>query len=100
MTTNTRHLGSSLQSFSLIASATAILVGCLVLVGWRFDLVTLKSVFPTLAPMSAHTTCAFVLASLSLWLLRRRPHGSLETSGRANVRLDCCPLGPTDAERR
>ena len=56
------------ESFSRMASAVIILVGCLVLVGWMFDITVLKSVFPSLVTMKANTALAFALAGVSLWL--------------------------------
>jgi PAS domain S-box-containing protein len=45
--------------------------GLLVLVGWLFDIPTLKSVLPWFVTMKANTAAGFVLAGLSLTLLAR-----------------------------
>jgi signal transduction histidine kinase len=52
------------------ASAIAILVGCSVLVGWTLDVDVLKRILPGLVAMNPTTAIAFVLAGMSLWLLR------------------------------
>lgn len=54
------------------ASAIAILVSCLVLVGWIFDIPTLKSVLPNLVTMKANTAIAFLLSGVALGLLHRQ----------------------------
>ena len=61
---------SSLKSFSQAASVIAILVGCVVLVGWMFDITILKSILPTWVTMRANAAIAFVLSGVSLRLLR------------------------------
>ena len=45
-----------------------IVTGCLVLIGWLFDLPTLQHVLPGLPKMTANTAVAFVLAGLALRL--------------------------------
>jgi len=80
-------LSSSLDSFSQIASASVTIVGCLVLVGWAFEIAALKSVLPGLVTMKANTLwllqseqanqrtrriaqiCAFIVALLGLLTL-------------------------------
>ena len=52
------------------ASAIAILIGCSVLVGWTIDVDVLKRILPGLVAMNPTTAIAFVLAGMSLWLLR------------------------------
>ena len=66
-----RHSVFSLRSLSQAGSATAIVVGLLVLVGWISDIPSLKSVLPSLAAMKPNTALAFILAGVSLWLLQR-----------------------------
>jgi len=59
---NLRHS----QSLVRVASAIAIGVGCLALIGWRFDIAIFKSVIPGTATMKANTAVAFILAGVSL----------------------------------
>lgn len=60
----------SLHKFPLAASATALVVGFLVLLGWAFDIPALKSAFPYVAAMDANAAVAFLLPGFSLWVLR------------------------------
>ncbi|MDF5713557.1 MAG: ATP-binding protein [Rhizonema sp. NSF051] len=57
------------------ASAIAIAVGCLALLGWWLDLEFLKNVFSlSMVPMKANAALCFILAGVSLWLcLRKQP---------------------------
>lgn len=81
-----RWLASSLRSFSMYASATVAAVGCLVLVGWLFDIATLKSVIPGLTPMKPNAAISFVLAGVSLLLLQKDPAGQRNLQiGRASA---------------
>jgi PAS domain S-box-containing protein len=57
--------------FSLCAGLIAAAVGLVVLLGWRFDIDGLKSVFPGLATMKANTALAFALAGSALALLSK-----------------------------
>jgi signal transduction histidine kinase/DNA-binding response OmpR family regulator/HPt (histidine-containing phosphotransfer) domain-containing protein len=52
------------------AAAFAYFVGGLVLVGWAMDIASLKSLLPTWVTMKPNTAVCFVLAAVSLWLLR------------------------------
>ncbi len=52
-----------------VASAIAVFVGSLVLVGWCFGIEVLKRGFPdSLATMKVNTALCFVLCGISLWL--------------------------------
>ena len=59
------------------ASGLAILVSSLVLLGWTFNLPILRSILPGQPHMVPHTAVAFILASLSLWTLRKKRKVSL-----------------------
>jgi hypothetical protein len=55
---------------SSFAGPIAIAVGGLVLAGWLLGIRTLTNVFPHFTTMKPNTAFCFVLAGLSLWLLR------------------------------
>jgi PAS domain S-box-containing protein len=63
------------------ASATSLIVGSLVLVGWSTDNEVLKCVVPGLVAMNPLTAIALMLSGSALWCSRPRP------SGRFRVRL-------------
>jgi PAS domain S-box-containing protein len=56
------------QRVAQLASKIVILVGCAVLIGWKLDLVEIKSIIPGLATMKANTALCLVLAGISLGL--------------------------------
>src|SRR5438094_4284609 len=58
------------RSFSEAASAIVISIGVAVLVGWFFDITTLKSLHPGLASMKPNDAVGLILAGASLWMLR------------------------------
>jgi signal transduction histidine kinase/CheY-like chemotaxis protein len=60
---------SRLRHFARAASAFVFLVGCLVLLGWVSNRDALTSVVPGLVAMNPLTALAFILGSVSLWLL-------------------------------
>ena len=62
------RLNYSLKFFSQVASAIVILIGCLVLVGWMYNITIFKSVLPGLVNMKANTALNFILAGVSLWI--------------------------------
>lgn len=62
----------SLQAISRIASLCVITMGCVVFVGWLFDIAVLKSILPGLVTMKANTAIGFIFAGTSLWLWHQR----------------------------
>lgn len=69
------NLIARLQSFATKAGIAVTLVGCIVILGWMFDIAILKSVWPGLVTMKANTALCFILSGISLWLLDRRRVG-------------------------
>jgi PAS domain S-box-containing protein len=60
-----------LKLFAQIISIVLILSGIIVLVGWIFDIATLKTIHPSFVSMKANTALCFVLIGTSLWLLNQ-----------------------------
>ena len=59
------------KRISQMASLLVIAIGCLVLLGWQFDISLLKSGFPGMtSTMKANTAICFLLAGVSLRLLQ------------------------------
>lgn len=54
------------NGFARIAAAGVCLAGVLVLVGWTFDIATLKSVLPDWPRMTPVTALAFILSGIVL----------------------------------
>ena len=53
-----------------VASGLGFFVPCFVLLGWAADIETLRNVLPGQPQMVPNTALGFILASVSLWLLR------------------------------
>src|SRR3982074_2815392 len=64
------------------ASGLGVLVSCLVLLGWMFNLLTLRSIIPGQPQMVPNTAVTFILASVSLWMLwkQKRSRGASATA--------------------
>jgi hypothetical protein len=60
----------SLNSVPTAAGVITIIVACLVLVGWILSIDVLKRILPGLVAMNPITAIAFILAGVSLLLLR------------------------------
>lgn len=69
-------------------SVIAATVGAFVLIGWMFDLDTLKSILPGLAIMKVNTAVGFILASVALWGIETsREHGPVRIGTQACATL-------------
>ena len=69
MTEPNLRLLKFLRTYCEASTIIAAGVGCLVLIGWAFQIDLLKSVFPGLVQMKANTALGLVLSSASLSLL-------------------------------
>ena len=68
---------SWIQHLPFIASATAVCVGSVVLLGWLLDIAAFRAFIPGVTnPMVASTAFCFILTGLSLWLLRDEENSS------------------------
>jgi len=56
---------ASLRGVTQIASGVAMLVGGLVLVGWRFDIEALRRILPGFVAMNPASALAFILSMCS-----------------------------------
>lgn len=61
-----------LQSFSRKASLTVIFIGCLVLIGWQFDIEFFKTFWIGGGNMKPITALCFILSGLSSWLWHKQ----------------------------
>jgi len=68
--TPSRSFFAALDRFSRAGSVAVIGVGGAVVIGWLSNVPLLKSLLPDYATMKINTACAFIVAGLSLWLLR------------------------------
>ncbi|MEN6587921.1 MAG: PAS domain S-box protein, partial [Sulfuricella sp.] len=50
-----------------VVSCISVVVGVVVLIGWEFDVATLKSIFSGLTVMKVNTAVGFILAGAALW---------------------------------
>ncbi|MFB2967898.1 sensor histidine kinase [Aerosakkonema sp. BLCC-F183] len=61
----------AMQSYSRKAATTVLLIGCVVIAGWIFDIAILKSILPGLVSMKTNTAICFILSGTSLQLWHR-----------------------------
>ena len=64
----THLISSRLKSFSKAASLIVIGIGCLVLLGWMFNLSLLNRIVPEWGTMKANTAIGFIVSGISLYL--------------------------------
>jgi len=57
------------QSFARVASLAVVLSGCLVLLGWIYDITAFKSVLPGLVTIKVNAALCFILAGIALRLV-------------------------------
>ena len=84
MRTDHTHPAVLARKLASWAALLSVVVGAMVLVGWTFDIVTLKSVLPGWVAMKANTAVCFILTGIAL-LLTARPPATFnpERSGRS-----------------
>ncbi|GEM_PF-2190338 len=59
---------ASLQAFSRKASIAVIAIGCIVIIGWIFNIPLFKSILPGLVTMKANTALCFIFGGGALWM--------------------------------
>ena len=59
-----------LHNYTLFSIIFAISMGMIVLIGWIFDIVALKSIISNLATMKFNTAIGFILTGASLWFMQ------------------------------
>jgi PAS domain S-box-containing protein len=77
------QLPSPWAAIPWLASVISIVVGCLVLIGWQFDVDVLKRAVPTLVAMNPTTAVLFILSGISLGLSLRRTSAFRSWTGQA-----------------
>jgi PAS domain S-box-containing protein len=86
-----QHRLGGFRKFARAAAAVVILIGCLVFLGWTFDVAILKSIIPGMIAMNpGGTALALMLAGISLWIESgpsRRRLGALATACAAAIVL-------------
>ncbi|MBW4694773.1 MAG: PAS domain S-box protein [Lyngbya sp. HA4199-MV5] len=70
------------RSLSKKLSLVVILIGFGVILGWVFDLSTLKMLLPYLPTMKFNAALCFILSGCSLWLWHQQTSASVALSGR------------------
>jgi PAS domain S-box-containing protein len=68
---------SRIERICGILAAAVVLIGCLILMGWAFDVPFLKSGFPGLQAVKVNAALAFILCAASLWFSNSRRDGRL-----------------------
>ena len=76
-----------LPSFSRKVAIAVLLIGCVVIFGWIFDIQVLKSILPGLVSMKPNTAMGFILSGVSLWLWHFKNRKSARLSRRWSSRL-------------
>ncbi|GEM_PF-6495350 len=74
------------------AGAVSILIGALVLVGWAFDIIALKSVLPGKIAMKPNTAICFILIGTALMLLILEAGQHVASGARRKVAVACATL--------
>ncbi|BAY65175.1 diguanylate cyclase/phosphodiesterase with PAS/PAC sensor(s) [Calothrix brevissima NIES-22] len=70
-----RYLLTALKKTSQVCSFGVVLIGCFVLLGWVFDIPTIKSILPQWVTMKANAALGFVFAGLGLYFLQSTNSG-------------------------
>ena len=85
---------SKLQSFSRYAADGVIALGCLVILGWIFDIEILKFFFSKLTTMKVNTAFCFILSGTSLRIWHQLLKRQRRTARRLNhvLALSCALL--------
>ncbi|MBW4563312.1 MAG: PAS domain S-box protein [Mojavia pulchra JT2-VF2] len=65
-----RRLLTALKATSQVCSFGVVFIGCVVLLGWVFDIDVLKGILPQWVTMKPNTAAGFVLSGLALYFLQ------------------------------